>query len=87
MLTMLARQADVAIAGLVILIVGMMVIPLPPALLSLLIVTNVAVAIRYATRPLGRPHSAIRCGWNMPTTTAMSNTLAEIHALTRPGTM
>jgi len=45
MLTMLARQADVAIAGMVILIVGMMVIPLPPALLSLLIVTNVAVAI------------------------------------------
>ena len=45
MLTMLARQADVAIAAMVILIVGMMVIPLPPALLSLLIVTNVAIAI------------------------------------------
>ncbi len=45
MLTTLARQADVAIAAMVILIVGMMVIPLPPALLSLLIVANVAVAI------------------------------------------
>ena len=45
MLNMIARQADVAIAGLVILIVGMMVIPLPPALLSMLIVTNLAVAI------------------------------------------
>ncbi len=45
MLTMLARQADIAVAALVILIVGMMVIPLPPSLISLLIVTNVAIAI------------------------------------------
>ena len=45
MLTMLAPQADIAVAALVILIVGMMVIPLPPSLISLLIVTNVAIAI------------------------------------------
>jgi flagellar biosynthesis protein FlhA len=45
MLTTLARQADVAIAAMVILIIGMMVIPLPPALLSLLIVANIGVAI------------------------------------------
>ena len=45
MLNMLARQADVAIAAMVILIVGMMVVPLPTSLLSLLIVTNVAIAI------------------------------------------
>ena len=45
MLTMIARQADVAIAGLVILIIGMMVIPVPPVLVSLLIVTNIAITI------------------------------------------
>jgi flagellar biosynthesis protein FlhA len=45
MLGVLARQADIVIAAAVILIVGMMVIPLPPALLSLLIVTNIAIAI------------------------------------------
>ena len=45
MLNALAQQADVAIAGLVIAVVGMMVIPLPSSLLSLLIVANVALAI------------------------------------------
>jgi len=45
MLTMLARQADVAIAAIVLLIVGMMVVPVPPAFLSLLIVANIAIAI------------------------------------------
>lgn len=41
----LTQHADVAIAGLVIAVVAMMVIPLPSALLSLLIVANVALAI------------------------------------------
>ncbi|MCA9849653.1 MAG: FHIPEP family type III secretion protein, partial [Dehalococcoidia bacterium] len=45
MLDILTRNSDVAMAVTVVMIIALMVIPLPPVLLSLLIVTNIALAI------------------------------------------
>ncbi len=42
---LLTRYADIALAGLVVAIVGMMIIPLPTFLLDLLISLNIAVAV------------------------------------------
>ena len=41
----LARTADLALAGLVVAIVGMMIVPLPAPVLDLLICTNIAAAV------------------------------------------
>jgi type III secretion protein V len=43
--TLLARHADLALAGLVVSIVGMMIVPLPTLLLDLLISVNIAAAV------------------------------------------
>jgi type III secretion protein V len=43
--TALARHADLALAGLVVSIVGMMIVPLPTPLLDLLISVNIAAAV------------------------------------------
>ncbi len=45
MVDVLTRNSDVAMAVAVVLIIAMMIIPLPPALLSVLIVANIAAAI------------------------------------------
>jgi type III secretion protein V len=42
---LLGRHADVALAALVVLIVGMMIVPLPTFLLDVLISTNIAVGV------------------------------------------
>ena len=42
---LLARHSDLALAGSVALIVGMMIIPLPPFVLDLLVTLNIAVAV------------------------------------------
>jgi type III secretion protein V len=42
---LLARYADLALAGLVVSIVGMMIVPLPTPLLDLLISVNIAAAV------------------------------------------
>jgi type III secretion protein V len=42
---MLTRYADVALAGLVILIVGMMIVPLPTWLLDVLLASNISLAV------------------------------------------
>jgi type III secretion protein V len=42
---LLARHSDLALAGAVALIVGMMIIPLPPFVLDLLVTLNIAVAV------------------------------------------
>ncbi len=42
---LLARHADLALAGLVVAIVGMMIVPLPAPLLDLLITINIAAAV------------------------------------------
>ena len=43
--TLLARHSDLALAGLVVAIVGMMIVPLPTPLLDLLIAVNIAAAV------------------------------------------
>ena len=43
--TLLTRYSDLALAGLVVAIVGMMIVPLPTPLLDLLISVNIAVAV------------------------------------------
>jgi len=43
--TLLARHADLALAALVVSIVGMMIVPLPTFLLDLLICVNIAIAV------------------------------------------
>jgi len=42
---LLGRHADIALAGLVVLIVGMMIVPLPTFLLDVLISLNIAIAV------------------------------------------
>ena len=43
--TLLARYSDLALAGLVVAIVGMMIVPLPTPLLDLLISLNIATGV------------------------------------------
>ena len=42
---LLSRYGDIVLAGLVVLIVGMMIIPLPPPLLDILITLNITIAV------------------------------------------
>jgi type III secretion protein V len=45
LLTVLKRYADILLAVLVMLVVGMMIIPLPPALLDVLLVLNISISV------------------------------------------
>jgi type III secretion protein V len=45
LLTVLKRYADILLAVLVMLVVGMMIIPMPPALLDVLLVLNISISV------------------------------------------
>jgi type III secretory pathway component EscV len=53
--TLLTRYADLALAGLVVSIVGMMIVPLPPPLLDLLISVNIAAVVTLLLWPSTSP--------------------------------
>jgi type III secretory pathway component EscV len=46
LVTVLRRYADIMLAFLVMMVVGMMIIPVPPFLLDLLLVLNMSISIR-----------------------------------------